>query len=133
MKPMSKERHLFRLLQIVLGSLVLLSIGSCKELQAIDAITNDPIPMDQLKDGTYESFQDYKLVTARVSVTIKNGQIESITVLDHQHGPNHGADAIVERVIKRQNIDVDVITGATGSSKVLLKTIGEALKKARQL
>jgi len=109
------------------------TLGSCKELQAIESIVISPVVMEDLQDGTYEAALDYTLVTARVSVTMTGGRIESIRILEHKHGPNHGTEAIVDRVLERQNTDVDVISGATGSSKVILKAIGDAIEKARQL
>jgi hypothetical protein len=60
---------------------------------------------------------------------VKTGAITAITVLDHSHGPGHGSDAIIDRVIAAQSLDVDVVSGATLSSKVILKAIETALEK----
>jgi uncharacterized protein with FMN-binding domain len=50
-------------------------------------------------------------------------------MLSHGHGPNHGADALLPRVIDAQSLAVDAVSGSTYSSKVVLKAIETALKK----
>ncbi len=82
-----------------------------------------------VRDGTYEGEQLTKLVTARVEVVVASGSLVSIKVLNHRHGPFHGADAIADRVVLAQSLEVDGVSGATMSSKVMLKAIENALEK----
>ena len=107
----------------------ILSFGGCKDLDAIDAITIDTIDLSAVRDGDYEAYQDFKLVTARVLVSVRAGKILDIKLTEHSHGPNHGAEAILDRVRAGQSLMVDVVSGSTGSSKVVLKAIEAALKK----
>ena len=53
----------------------------------------------------------------------------AIEVLKHSHGPGHGAGAIIDRVIAAQSLKVDAVSGASLSSKVMLKAIEKALEK----
>jgi uncharacterized protein with FMN-binding domain len=85
-----------------------------------------------VKDGTYEASQENDPITAKVQVEVKSGRMEAIRLIDHSHGPKKGADAIVERVLASQSLKVDSISGATLSSKVVLKAIEKALEKGKQ-
>ena len=107
----------------------LLALGGCKELDAIKAITIADLDVSAVKDGEDESFQDFKLVTARGLVSVREGKILEIRLAEHGHGPNHGADAILDRVKAEQSLMVDAVTGSTSSSKVVLKAIETALGK----
>ena len=50
------------------------------------------------------------------------GRINTIIdVLVHTHEPDFGAYKITEGIIKKQSLDVDVVTGATKSSIVMSK------------
>ena len=96
---------------------------------AIRKLVVTDISPTSVKDGTYEGEQHSGLVSARVEVVVKNGAVTEIKVLDHRHGPGHGAEAIVDRVIAAQSLNVDAVSGATSSSKVMLKAIETALQK----
>ena len=79
-------------------------------------------------DGVYTGGYDGGLVKATVSVTLAAGRIASIRILKHDCSPiGKKGEAVVDRVVQRQTLQVDVVSGATGSSKVLLKAIEAAL------
>jgi len=96
---------------------------------AIRKLVVSDISPASVRDGTYEGEQKSGLVTARVEVVVKDGAVTSVKILEHRHGPGHGADAIVDRVIAAQSLKVDAVSGATSSSKVMLKAIETALEK----
>ncbi|MBD3243189.1 MAG: FMN-binding protein [Chitinivibrionales bacterium] len=83
-----------------------------------------------LADGTYEATYKVFPVSATVRVLLAEGKIADLQVTDHSHGPGYGAEAIAARVLDSQSLDVDAISGATGSSVVVLKATELALKKA---
>jgi len=120
-----------------LAALALSSCGSMKEMEekakGIDSIVVADIDFSKLADGTYEDFQDFGLDTAKVSVTVAGGKVTDIRVLQHQHGPGkkHSGEPVAKRVLDAQSLRVDVVSGATGSSKVILKAIETALAKGR--
>jgi uncharacterized protein with FMN-binding domain len=108
---------------------MLLTLGGCAFIEKINKITIDTTAARNVKDGTYEGSQSAFPVTAAVRVTVSGGRITDIVMLSHGHGPNHGADAILPRVIAAQGLGVDAVSGSTYSSKVVLKAIETALKK----
>ena len=64
---------------------------------------------------------------AGVKVGILSNKIESIAILYHQNGMGKKAEGITNRVIQSQSLLVDSVSGATLSSKVILKAIEAAL------
>jgi uncharacterized protein with FMN-binding domain len=104
-------------------------LTGCSGLQQIEALTVADIPFGAVRDGRYQGSQRNFPVTAKVAVTVENGKITGIELLRHFHGPGHGADEIVGRVMAKQSLQVDAVTGATYSSKVVLKAIESALKR----
>ena len=58
---------------------------------------------------------------------MKNHKIEDIQLLNHRNGKGKAAEVIPEKVVLSQSLKVDTITGATVSSKVILKAIEVAL------
>lgn len=101
----------------------------CEAIEEIEKLTIEDISIHAVGDGDYKGSQDNFPVTAEVLVTVKDGRITEIKLLGHSHGPGHGADEIVERVIAKQSLKVDAVTGASYSSKVVLKAIEKALKQ----
>lgn len=99
----------------------------CKELDQINEISINEVALVDLPDGSYEWYEDYKFVTAKVAVTIRNAGIADIQLAEHNHGPNHGAEEILPRVLAAQSLQVDAVSGSTYSSKVVLKAIENAL------
>ena len=79
-------------------------------------------------DGVYTGGYDGGLVKATVSVALTAGRIASIRIVKHDCSPiGKKGEAVVNRVVERQTLQVDAVSGATGSSKVLLKAIEAAL------
>jgi uncharacterized protein with FMN-binding domain len=107
------------------------SLGACMSDDHVDKLVIADVPISTVRDGTYEGEFTTPLVIARVQATVTIGRLVSVRVLKHRHGPGHGADAIVDRVIAAQSLKVDAISGATTSSKVMLKALQLALEKGQ--
>jgi uncharacterized protein with FMN-binding domain len=107
----------------------LITPAGCAFIEKINKLTIESVDVKSVKDGTYEGAQDFSPVTATVRVTVSGGRITDIVMVSHGHGPNHGADALLPRVVAAQSLAVDAVSGSTYSSKVALKAIETALKK----
>jgi uncharacterized protein with FMN-binding domain len=123
---MSKAR---RILIVILCSAAGFYSFACANLKEIDQLTIQDIKVREVKDGEYQASQNNFPVTAKVAVSVKDGRITEIRLLAHLHGKDHGADAILERVLAVQSLLVDAVSGASYSSKVVLKAIESALRK----
>ncbi len=77
--------------------------------------------LKMIADGEYIGEYKCGLVRAKVNVVIQNHSIVSFTILEHDNGKGGKAEKIVDDVIKAQSLNVDVVSGATVSSKVILK------------
>lgn len=106
-------------------------LGGCAFSQKINSLAIEDVEVGKLADGTYKGSVFILPVTASVRVTVSAGRIADVVMLFHTHGPDHGADAILPRVVAAQSLGVDAISGSTYSSKVVLKAIETALKKGR--
>jgi uncharacterized protein with FMN-binding domain len=65
-----------------------------------------------------------------VSIGVRGGKIDSIRVMGRDSRPWSTADVMPQRIIRRQNLKVDAITGATVSSCAVLAAVDQALLKA---
>lgn len=85
-----------------------------------------------LKDGIYTGRSLKFPGPMKVSVTVKDGKIVSIKILQHFAPKKHNdmMQELIERIIKQQSSHVDSVTGATISSNALKKAVNNALNKA---
>jgi uncharacterized protein with FMN-binding domain len=65
-----------------------------------------------------------------VSVSVRGGKVDEIRVMGRDSRPWSTFDVMPERIIGRQSLKVDAITGATISSCAVLAAVDQALLKA---
>ena len=107
------------------GGLYLKFISDYKAKVA--ALTFDEIDLTKVEDGVYEGQCDTGVVRVRVQVTIRNHQLESIELLEHENGRGTPAEAILDQMVQDQTTAVDAVSGATCSSKVIRKAVENAI------
>lgn len=107
-----------------------LTLGSCAFMGEIDRIEIVEPDLAKAADGTWVGEWNTALVSATVSVDTLSHGISGIDILRHECGKGRPAEAIVGRVVAAQRLTVDTVSGATGSSKVILRAIQDALEKA---
>ncbi len=100
-----------------------------KNLGALSAMTIEDIPLTGIADGAYVGEYSAFPVSAQVEVTVKDHVMASARVLKHQNGQGSAGEAVVEQAVRANSLQVDTVTGATYSSKVLLKAMENALRK----
>jgi len=84
-----------------------------------------------IPDGTYEGEGTGKGGTIKVELTIKDSQIADIKVVEHQETPGYAdaMDKLRETMIATNQIDVDMVSGATLSSTGFLEAVNNAFEK----
>lgn len=97
-----------------------------EELMAQELVMPD---LSLIDDGTYEGNYSTFPVTVSVNVTVENHIITQIVILKHVNGQGGPAEVIVDDVILSQSLDVDLISGASYSSVVILLAIEDALNQ----
>lgn len=114
---------------IIVGGKYLISVQKYKKIVKDIKISN--VDLSKVSDGKYIGTCDAIVVAAEVSVTVKDHRITNITLLKHKTERGKPAEVIPGRVVKAQSLQVDAITGATNSSKVILKSIENALNEGK--
>lgn len=92
-------------------------------------LVNVPIELSQVQDGEYEGHSETTLVKVDVKVTVQSGKIVNVEIVKHQCGKGEPANAIVDDMVKENTYEVDVVSGATMSSKVIMNAVNNALQK----
>ena len=110
----------------VLGILYLKSVADYR--QAVRETTFEDINISDIPDGVYVGEYDVDFIYAKVEVTVQNGEITNINILEHRNERGKAAEAITNKIVDEQKIDVDAISGATNSSTVIKKAVENALK-----
>ena len=117
---------LFSLIGLICGAVYLKNVADYK--RAIGETTFDEIDIADVSDGTYIGEYDVNFIYAKVEVTVEDGEIVSINILEHRHERGKAAEKTIEKIIEEQKIDVDAVSGATNSSTVIKKAVENALK-----
>ncbi|HPF16585.1 MAG TPA: FMN-binding protein [Thermotogota bacterium] len=107
-----------------------------KEHQQIRNLPLNKVNFSHLKDGTYKGFYEggmYKWRENEIQVKVEDGQVTNIQVLQHKENrPKEFTDKLFNQVIESQSLQVDIITGATLTSKAYLQGVENALKNAQK-
>lgn len=93
----------------------------------VRAISFSGVDVRLIPDGSYTGEYDVGFVYAKVEVTVTSGEIVGINLLEHKNERGGAAEVIVNKIIDEQTIDVDTVTSATNSSKVIKKAVENAL------
>ena len=103
------------------------SLGHYKE--AVRQIHLDDIQIENIADGDYTGECDTGYVYARVQVSVENGEIKKVDLLEHRTEKGKPAEVISQRIVEQQQVAVDAVSGATNSSVVIEKAVCNALLK----
>jgi len=126
---MKKKRIKVILITIVIGIMISIGYIFSKQLNQVDSLIMDEIQMSQVEDGIYIGETETILVKVKVKIEVKDSKIENILILNHQNGLGSKAEKIIEDMIKQNKYDVDIVSGATISSKVIKSAVFNGLQK----
>lgn len=112
---------------IIRSALYLKSVAEYK--QAVRTTSFDDISISDVSDGVYIGDYDVNFIYAKVEVAVQNGKITNIDILEHKNERGQPAEAVADKMIAEQKIDVDAVSGATNSSIVIKKAVENALEK----
>lgn len=138
---MAGKRSLITVIIAIIVIVVLFGIFKVKMDKAmketekiVEGITINDVNLTTIADGEYEGKFDAILAGAHVKVTVKNKKITAIDIIKKKHGPGkkYSAEGLTDTVIEKQSLKVDTISGATGTSKIILKAIELALTGKEQ-
>lgn len=130
-----KRKHIILLvIVVVIIAAVITGIVVINHMQAdlatLDNVTLTDVDLSAIDDGTYTGSYTSGPVSAEVSVTVADHSITQISLDKHTHGQGASAETIPGDVVTAQSLEIDGVSGATYSSKVILLAIRDALCRA---
>lgn len=90
-------------------------------------ITN--VNPNTVQDGVYRGFAELTYVGVQTEVVVSNGVILDVTLLQHRQKRGEPAEVLIDQVVEGQTLELDIVSGATASSKLILKSIENALNE----
>lgn len=136
---MSKARYWICgfLLFIVVAALVFLPlmIRGMEDINKLTAVEIHDLDLSSVPDGVhpgaYNDDADAFLYRVRVEVTVADGLITDIAILENEdREPSLLAEGVAPQIIETQTPLVSAVSGATISSKSIMKAVENALVAA---
>lgn len=122
-------RRVLIVLAVIIVAAAIPVIGKAIQFsRAINDIAIGEIDLTAISDGVYRGAADVGIIAVSVEVTVSDGAITHIQILRHVSGKGTPAEAVVDRVIESQTLQVEAVAGATYSSRVILKAVENALR-----
>ncbi len=115
----------------ILAAILAVLLGCASgEVKTVRAMPINHVDLAQVRDGTYTGDFTYGGFTYEVSVTVTSHQIKDIAAVKNRT-TSHAkkAEGALRSVLEQQRNDVDAVSGATTTSKALLKAAENALNK----
>jgi len=118
---------------IIVAIIVLVAVIMVKRansnLENLAGLPLGNVDLEAVSDGKYSGSYTAFPVSAVVAVTVENHQITRVDLIEHSHGQGAPGEAVIDRVLQDQSLQVDLVSGATYSSKVILLAIEDALNR----
>lgn len=110
-----------------------LGLGDAEEASVPEEPVTELAEIDitALENGVYTAAAEGFKGAIELSVTVQDGKITKIEVVSQQETPSIGdtaINAIIDQVVSSQNVNADIVTGATYSSEGAIKAIIAALE-----
>ena len=130
MKKSKKVLMVICLMVLLLFIMGKITIGNMiKNVQHISVSMPD---LSDIQDGNYVGEYSIAPVYVQVEVFVNNHQIADIVIMQHDNGMGSAAESIVNDVIEEQSLDIDAVSGATVSSKCILKAVENAMENSEK-
>lgn len=105
------------------AALMAVSLCCCGAAESLGALT----------DGVYAGTGAGKMGEIACEVTVEGGKITAVTVTEHSETPglcDAALESVPAQIVEKQSLDVDLVSGATGTSKGILDAAKAALAQA---
>jgi len=128
-QKMMKYIQYITMKKIILFIFICLLVIGCST--AYKNITAQMPDLSQIDDGVYRGIFDLQGTPVKVTldVNVQNNRISNIKIIEHKRSPiGKKAEVLIDHVIEKQSLEIDAVSGATGSSISILKAIENALQ-----
>ena len=123
------KKIIIAVLVIIIGMSIYFAVVFSGMDDKIKAVQISEIDLSEVEDGLYRGEKRVGLVGSVVEVEVKDHKITNIDLIDHRNWHGKPAEAVLDEVIAQQSLMVDTVSGATASSRVILKSIENSLIK----
>lgn len=124
------KKYIWSIGGIVVIGIVVFTIWTVNRVNKFETfmaeLTIGEIELSAIEDGIYTGIADGDVISVEVEVEVKEHQVKSIELVKHVNGQGDGASVITEDIIEAQSIQIDNVSGATLSSKVIRKAVENA-------
>lgn len=117
----------------LLCAAVMLAAAAMTSAAQASADAQDASNVLKMKPGAYVESAIGWNGPIEVKTTVSDNRIDSIEILKSDEVPyiaDEPMKAIIQKVVSKQNLSVDVVTGASRSSEALLRAVGQAVQAA---
>ncbi|AOT71241.1 FMN-binding protein [Geosporobacter ferrireducens] len=122
------------ILLITLGIYLFFILPNEKNLDVIRNMPIENVDLNKINDGVYKGDFSYGSHTYKVEVSVIEHKLEKIDVISNRDSSHaKKAEGVISRILEEQSLDVDVVSGATTTSKALLKAVENALKSSPKI
>lgn len=126
-----KKKVVLLICGLLLIAFVVVQVISNQIVNKANSISINSVDLTEVKNGDYTGEYSVSPVYVKVKVVVQNHQIKDIDILKPSNGFGSSAENIVDDIISNQSLDVDAVSGATVSSKCILKAIENAVEKGK--
>ena len=130
-----KTKKRYRLLVLLLLAVSFILHGCGEQGPDPDGIAEpaDTFDFSTIPAGAHRGMFTYGSFNFIVEVVAEDGNVTDIIVIQNRDNqPSIDAEAVLERMVEAQSLDVDTVSGATVSSRSLVKAVENALKGAKK-
>jgi Polyferredoxin len=93
---------------------------------------NSSTAQGKYKDGTYAGVGQGKSPDLKVAVTVKDGKIANVEIISNNETKGKEAlNVVPKEIVDKQSTEVDVVSGATMTSKGIMAAVNDALNQAK--
>ena len=124
------SRPLFAAIVLMTAAYAVVVLSGCvsKEVLEVRAMQIGSVDLDLVADGTHRGDFTYGEFTYIVDVVVLEHRITEIVVVANRDSTHaQMAEGVLDTIVSDQRTDVDVVAGATTTSKALLKAVENAL------
>ena len=127
----SKKKIILAVIAVTVGIGIIIEFSIFNKYKSykdqVNSMVFQDIDISTIPDGVYIGESDTGVIYAKVEVTVENGMLLNINLLEHRNERGEAAEVIVDHMVQQQNIGVDAISSATNSSKVIRMAVENAL------
>ncbi|MBS4032200.1 MAG: FMN-binding protein [Clostridiales bacterium] len=128
-----KSKTQYRLLIVLLCTIAFFLIACGDRSNTEKPEIKPTIDFSTVPDGTYRGRFTYGAFNYIVDVVVADGKVtEIIAIQNKDNEPSEMAEGVFDNIIAAQSVDIDGISGATASSKALIKAVENSVKHAQQ-